>query len=146
MSLAAAISIWLILAIAAALPAIYPIPGFAEPVSSLTHLLGAAVFAVLGIFMIRKGCGHAGRAVALAVFVVSVVFMFSMSGVYHLLTPGTTGRAVLQRLDHAGIFLLIAGSFTAAHAILVCGHLQHILQPVQNSRDLPANVVFEEPL
>lgn len=44
-----------------------------------------------------------------------------MSGVYHLLTPATTGRAVLQRLDHAGIFFLIAGTFTPVHGLLFRG-------------------------
>jgi channel protein (hemolysin III family) len=44
-----------------------------------------------------------------------------MSGVYHLLTPGTAGRAVLLRLDHAAIFVLIAGTFTAVHGIVYHG-------------------------
>jgi neutral ceramidase len=41
-----------------------------------------------------------------------------MSGVYHLLRPGSGGRTVLQRLDHSGIFVRIAGTFTPVHAIL----------------------------
>jgi len=44
-----------------------------------------------------------------------------MSGVFHLLEPNTTGRDVLQRLDHAGIFLLIAGTFTPIHGIMFTG-------------------------
>ena len=50
-------------------------------------------------------------------FVFGVVFLLAMSGVFHLLTPGTTGRAVLQRLDHAAIFFLIAATFTPVHVI-----------------------------
>ena len=41
-----------------------------------------------------------------------------MSGVFHLLEPQSSARDVLQRLDHAGIFFLIAGTFTAVHSIL----------------------------
>jgi channel protein (hemolysin III family) len=44
-----------------------------------------------------------------------------MSGVFHLLEPQGGARDVLQRLDHAGIFFLIAGSFTAIHGILFKG-------------------------
>jgi channel protein (hemolysin III family) len=44
-----------------------------------------------------------------------------MSGVFHLLEPQGSARDVLQRLDHAGIFFLIAGSFTAVHGILFRG-------------------------
>ncbi len=97
------------------------IPGFAEPVSSLSHLVSAGVFVVVGFFLLRRGRGRAGRVFVLAVFVFSAIFLLSMSGVYHLLDPHGTGHRVLQRLDHAGIFLLIAGSFTPVHGILFTG-------------------------
>lgn len=100
---------------------IHPIPGFADPFSSITHLAGTAVFSVLAFFLIARGRGNGGRMFALAVFAFSAVFLLSMSGVYHLLAVGGTGRMVLQRLDHAGIFLLIAGSFTPVHGILFAG-------------------------
>jgi len=95
-----------------------PIPGFSEPFSSLSHLIAAGVFLVLGIWLMRSGRGHAGRVFALGVFSFSIVFLLSMSGVFHLLVPGGAGRAVLQRLDHAGIFFLIAGTFTPIHGLL----------------------------
>lgn len=95
------------------------IPGFSEPFSSLTHLAAAVVFAILGAFLIARGRGDARRVSALAVFVFSCVLLLSSSGVYHLLTPGTAGRGVLMRLDHAAIFVLIAGSFTPVHVILL---------------------------
>ena len=57
--------------------------------------------------------------VSLAVFVFSCVLLLSLSGVYHLLTPDTPARGVLLRLDHAAIFVLIAGSFTPVHAVLL---------------------------
>jgi channel protein (hemolysin III family) len=41
--------------------------------------------------------------------------------VYHLLDPQGTPRMVLQVLDHAAIFMLIACSFTPIHAILFRG-------------------------
>lgn len=99
----------------------YPIPGFAEPVSSLSHLLSAGVFAALGFFLLRRGRGNMSHLLALGIFVFSCVFLLSMSGVYHLLTPGGAGHEVLQRLDHAAIFALIAGSFTPVHWILFSG-------------------------
>lgn len=99
----------------------YPIPGFSEPVSSLTHLLSAGVFAVVGFFLLRKSRGSVARMFALGVFVFTCLFLLSMSGVYHLLEAGGAGHKVLQRLDHAAIFALIAGSFTPIHWILFRG-------------------------
>ena len=98
-----------------------PIPGFSDPVSSLAHLIGAGVFAVLALLLLRRGRGHLGRMISLGVFAFSTVFLMSMSGVYHLLAPGGAGRAVMVRLDHSAIFVLIAGTFTPAHAILFRG-------------------------
>ena len=100
---------------------IYSIPGFAEPVSCFTHLLGVIVFAVLTVFLLRRGWGNRGRVMMLGVFAFSCVFVLSMSTVYHLLPLGSTSREVLRRLDQAAIFTLIAASFTPAHGILFDG-------------------------
>lgn len=97
------------------------IAGFSDPVSSLSHLAGAVVFAVLAVVLLRRGRGDAARMLSLSVFAFSCVLMLSLSGVYHLLSPDTAGREVLRRLDHAAIFVLIAGSFTPVHAILFRG-------------------------
>jgi channel protein (hemolysin III family) len=95
------------------------IPGFSDPVSSLSHLAGAMVFAILSAFLIARGRGDARRVISLAVFAFSCVLLLALSGVYHLLSPGTAARSVLLRLDHAAIFVLIAGSFTPVHVILL---------------------------
>jgi len=93
----------------------HAIPGFAEPFSSLSHLVGAGVFALLGLIWLGRAWGRPERAFAVGIFAFSCVLLLSMSGVYHLLAPDNAGRAVLRRLDHAAIFTLIAGTFTAAH-------------------------------
>ncbi|MGH8561381.1 MAG: PAQR family membrane homeostasis protein TrhA [Nevskiales bacterium] len=102
---------------------IIPIPGFAEPFSSISHLIvGTTLFGVLTPFLLYHGRGSAVRQIWLWVLCLSSLFLLSMSGVYHLLGPGSFAREeVLRRLDHAAIFVLIAGTFTAAHGILFKG-------------------------
>lgn len=95
------------------------IPGFSDPFSSLSHLAGAVVFAILGVLLLVRGWGNARRVVSLAIFAMSCVLLLALSGVYHLLSHDTAARSVLMRLDHAAIFVLIAGSFTPVHAILL---------------------------
>ncbi|GMR18289.1 MAG: hemolysin III family protein [Gammaproteobacteria bacterium] len=97
------------------------IPGFSDPFSSISHLLGAFVFLFYGFKLIHLARGHRGWVAAVSIFVFSVVFLLSMSGVFHLLDHQGHARAVLQRLDHAGIFGLIAGTFTPVHSILFNG-------------------------
>ncbi|MDX1810858.1 MAG: hemolysin III family protein, partial [Gammaproteobacteria bacterium] len=98
-----------------------PIPGFSDPFSSISHLLTAAVALVGFYFLFRKGRANASRVFALAVYTFSLVFLFSMSGVYHLLDPLYLPHLVFQRLDHAAIWILIAGTFTPLHMILFRG-------------------------
>jgi channel protein (hemolysin III family) len=95
-------------------------PGIAQPVSSLTHLLGAGVFAALSFIVLRNARGRRGRFVALGIYTISCVMLLSMSGVYHMLPDGSA-RAVMARLDHAAIFVLIAGTFTPVLGILLTG-------------------------
>lgn len=90
-----------------------PLPGFSEPVASWTHLFGAGMLGGLGVWMLSRVWGTGtGRFIAYVIFVLGGVFLFSMSGTYHLLEPGGVPRMVLRRLDHAAIFVLIAATFT----------------------------------
>ena len=47
-----------------------------------------------------------------AIFGVTMILLYTMSSIYHGLSPRVTGKKVLQVLDHCSIFLLIAGSYT----------------------------------
>ncbi len=97
-----------------------PIPGFREPFCSLSHLGGAVVFAVLGVFLVHKGRGSLPRMISLAVLAVASVALLSLSAVYHMLDVGVA-RDVMKRLDIAGVFVLIAASITPGHMILFQG-------------------------
>lgn len=103
---------------------IIPITGFAEPVSSLTHLGGAVIALFMGGFLLRRAGSDFGKLASLFVFCASCVVLFSASGVYHLLDFGTPGRDFMQRVDHAAIFMLIAGTCTPAQFILFKGMLR----------------------
>ncbi len=93
---------------------------FFEPVSSLSHFIGALVCVPCSLKLLRTRGLSAGQRFALYVFCGSCIGLLTMSGVYHLLPTGPA-RDVLQRLDHAAIFVLIAGTFTPIHVILFRG-------------------------
>jgi len=93
---------------------IVPIPGFAEPVASWLHLLAAAIALVMAYRLISRGGDGATRG-GIAVFAFGAVFLFAMSGTYHLLARGGTARQVLLRLDYAAIWSMIAGTLTGFH-------------------------------
>lgn len=103
----------------AQLPEISHLPGFFEPLSAISHLFGAILFLFLGAFLLRRGWGDRTREILLGVYAFSCVLLFSLSGVYHMMPRGGTARAVMERLDHSAIFILIAGTCTPAHGLLV---------------------------
>lgn len=97
--------------------------GFNEPVSSLTHFGGAIACALGAGPLVRKALrtpGGAGRwrIAGLLTFVLSAVFLLVSSGFFHKGVDDGLTRRVFQRLDHDGIYLLIAGTFTPVHIIL----------------------------
>ncbi len=47
-----------------------------------------------------------------AIYGVTMIVLYTMSSIYHGLSPRFTSKKVFQILDHCSIFLLIAGSYT----------------------------------
>ncbi len=103
--------------------ALYHLPGFHEPVSAISHLLGAVLFLVLGFWLLRRGGKDRSRLVYLGIYAAASVLLFSMSGVYHMMVRGGVAHKVMERLDHGAIFVLIAGTCTPVHGLLFRGWL-----------------------
>ena len=109
----------------------YRLPGFNQPMSCMTHLVGALVFLVLAIVMLVSAWRDRARFFACGVFACSVVVLLSMSSVFHMFEPGFAASRVFIRLDVAAIFVLIAATFTPVHVILFRGwHQWGILAPL----------------
>lgn len=86
--------------------------GLREPVNSLTHLAGAAFAVVVTVLLIVFSGGGALSVVAFALFGVSSIVLFTASTLLHAVHAGPKGAQRLRRLDHAAIFVLIAGTYT----------------------------------
>jgi hemolysin III len=80
------------------------------------HLLWFAVSLVSGPFLLVHAHGAAQIAAA-AVYSASVTGLFGVSALYHRGTWTEAWRQRMQRLDHAMIFFLIAGTATPAFVI-----------------------------
>lgn len=89
-------------------------PGIKDPVSCLTHA-AAAVLSLVGlVLLIRQsvGSGDDIRFLAVTVFGLSMVLLYTASSVYHWLKLDERGTLLLRKLDHAMIYVLIAGTYT----------------------------------
>ena len=99
----------------------YSLPGFFDPMSSISHLAGAVLYLELSIFLLASAWGCHKRFWLSLIFCLSAIALLSLSGVHHMLRLGGTPRAVLLRLDVAAIFVLIAGTFSPIHGVLFKG-------------------------
>lgn len=99
----------------------FPLLGLSDPFSSMTHLFGALGCVGLARPLIRRATRVSGGGHYVGVFAATAVFLLTMSGCFHGLPHGSPARDILQRLDHAGIFILIAGTFTAGHGLFFRG-------------------------
>ncbi|MDO4493427.1 MAG: hemolysin III family protein [Clostridia bacterium] len=84
-----------------------------ERMNYISHIAGAAFGVVALILCVVRSALHgtAWDVVGSAIYGVSLIALYTMSGVYHALRPGTA-KLVLQVLDHCTIYLLIGGSYT----------------------------------
>ncbi|WUH94866.1 hemolysin III family protein [Streptomyces sp. NBC_00433] len=79
-----------------------------------------------GIVLIALSRSAAAMA-ACSVYAVSACLLFGTSAVYHRGNWGPRGEGVLRRLDHANIFLIIAGTYTPLAVLLLPGRQQVVL-------------------
>jgi hemolysin III len=80
--------------------------------NAITHGIGAALAVAGGIYLIAASTrGNIWQVVSCSIFAVTLVLVYLCSTLYHSLMR-TRARHVFHVLDHAAIYLLIAGTYT----------------------------------
>ena len=95
-----------------------------ELANQLTHGFGLAASAVIAPLLVGLAIrsGEPWSMASVAVYVVSLVFLYAASTLYH--TARHPGRKrLLRQIDHSAIFILIAGSYTPISIIVLRGGL-----------------------
>ena len=72
----------------------------------------ATAFAVAGGVVLFHAAAETRAAVAAAVYGLALTAQFAVSALYHRPRWGARARLLMRRLDHAAIFILIAGTYT----------------------------------
>jgi hemolysin III len=84
-----------------------------EIANAVTHGIGALLSMAALVLLVIDGAGRDALAtVSNAVFGASLILLFSMSTIYHALAA-PKAKKVFEIFDHASIYVLIAGSYTA---------------------------------
>ncbi len=96
-----------------------PVRGLLHGVSALLSVVGAAA-------LWSRTDGDLFQQVALLVFGLSLIGLYSVSSAYHSVRWNSLWKGRMQRIDHAMIYVLIAGSYTPIAAIVLDGWLRWI--------------------
>lgn len=87
-----------------------------EPMNSFTHLIGAVFFAIATIFLTAKTLlapyWSMKVLVGVIIFGISLIALYVASSVYHFSNGSPHKLLILRKLDHAMIYVLIAGTYT----------------------------------
>ena len=94
-----------------------------EPLSALSHLLGAvlSIAALVLLIVSAAQVGTALHVVTFTIFGVTMFFLYLMSALYHSVCRDRSPNAkrVLQALDHTAVYILIAGTYTPVTLIVL---------------------------
>ncbi len=128
-----------------------------EIFNMVTHIVGGSIGIIGMIICLVISIIHKNpySIVGSIIYGISMIFLFTMSSVYHGLSPKRKAKKVMQVLDHCTIFILIAGTYTpvllngirkvnpiAAWIMLAIVWILAILGIVLNAIDLKQFKVF----
>jgi len=86
-----------------------------EEIFNMTsHIVGGAFGIVVTVLCVIMAAIHHNvyGVVSSSIYGTTMIVLYTMSSIYHGLSPKCKGKKVFQVIDHCTIFLLIAGSYT----------------------------------
>lgn len=86
-----------------------------DPISSFTHYLGMCCATLGSLLLVWRAIrlqSSTGILVSVIIFGVSLILLYSASTLYHFYRGEGRRLLFLRKLDHATIYLLIAGTYT----------------------------------
>lgn len=83
-----------------------------EPVNSLSHFAGIVLSLVGLVILMVFSAGEPWRLISFVIYGVSSILLYTASTLLHSLKVKEPVERWLLRLDHAAIFVMIAGSYT----------------------------------
>lgn len=100
-----------------------------DPGSALTHFIGMLLALFAAIPLLIKAARTPGYAhvLSLAIFIVSMILLYSASTIYHTLDISASVNRRLRKLDHMMIFILIAGTYTPVCLIVLGNRMGYAL-------------------
>jgi hemolysin III len=92
-----------------------------DPYSGITHAIGALLAIVGLVFLLVESRGEPWRVTSFAIYGVTLILLYTASALYHSLRLSPRVEGALYSLDRAGIYALIAGTYTPVCLVALGG-------------------------
>jgi hemolysin III len=92
-----------------------------ELINSISHGIGAA-FSIWGIVMLILKAKTPLAVVSVSIYGATLIFMYTISCLYHALPPHVKGKKVLRVLDHCNVYLLVLGTVVPVSLLGIGGN------------------------
>ena len=97
-----------------------------EIFNAVSHGLGALLGVVGLILMVIKAHGVLAET-AVSLFGVAIVQLYTISCIYHALSPRLKGKKVMRVIDHCNVYLLVLGTYLPVSLLGVGGWMGWLL-------------------
>lgn len=93
-----------------------------EIINSLSHGIAAA-FSICGLIMLIIKASNIGATAisSVTIFGTTMILLYTMSCIYHALSPNILGKKILRVIDHCNVFLLVFGTIIPVSLIGIGG-------------------------
>lgn len=93
------------------------------PLRSLIGMLAVFLSVIAVIFLVYRAAtvGTIWHVVAFSIYGTSLITLWTVSTLYHSLNVSSAANRILEQLDHAMIYFLIAGTYTPVCLIVLQG-------------------------
>ena len=91
-----------------------------ELFNSISHGIGAALAVAALVLMVVKAHNPLPET-TVSLFGATIIILYTMSCIYHALSPNLEGKKVLRVIDHCNVFLLVFGTYIPVSLLGVGG-------------------------
>ena len=82
-----------------------------DPFSGFSHLLGL-ILSIIGTVVLVYNSNNSTQTIAFLIFGLSMILLYASSATYHLFGRSPEEVDIFRKIDHAMIYVLIAGTYT----------------------------------
>lgn len=97
-----------------------------ELINAISHGIGAGL-AIAGLVLLIIKADSAIEIITSIIFGVTMISLYTMSCIYHSLSPKLKGKKVLRIIDHCNVFMLVLGTYVPVALLGVGGKVGWLL-------------------